>query len=89
VFENGLVRKILGHQRDGVRGECVRLYTDKLQDLYCSSNKSRVIKSRRMKREGNVARMGKTRGEYRGLVVKPEVKRQLGRPRHRWEDTIV
>jgi len=45
-----------------------------------------VIKSRRMRRAEHVARMGERRGLYRVLVGKPEGKRQLGRPRHRWED---
>ena len=46
----------------------------------------RVIKSRRMRWEGHVARMGESRGVYRVLVGKPEGKRPLGRPRSRWED---
>ena len=48
----------------------------------------RVIKSRRMRWAGHVARMGEGRGVYRVLVGKPEWKRPLGRPRHRWEDNI-
>ena len=48
----------------------------------------RVIKSRRMRWAGHVARMGEGRGVYRVLVGKPEGKRPLGRPRHRWEDNI-
>ena len=48
----------------------------------------RVIKSRRMRWAGNVARMGEGRGVYRILVGKPGVKRPLGRPRRRWEDNI-
>jgi len=48
----------------------------------------RVIKSRRMRWAGHVARMGKGRGVYRVLVGKPEGKRPLGRPRRRWEDNI-
>jgi len=47
-----------------------------------------VIKSRRMRWEGNVARIGKRRGVYRVLVGKPEGKRLLGRPRRRWENNI-
>jgi len=47
-----------------------------------------VIKSRRMKWMGHVAHMGERRGIYRVLVGKPEGKRPLGRPRHRWEDDI-
>ena len=48
----------------------------------------RVIKSRRMRWAGHVARMGEGRGVYRVLVGKPEGKRPLGRPRRRWEDNI-
>jgi hypothetical protein len=47
-----------------------------------------VIKSRRMSWEEHVARRGERRGAYRILVGKPEGKRQLGRPRLRWEDNI-
>jgi len=47
-----------------------------------------VIKSRRMRWAGHVARMGEERGVYRVLVGKPEVKRPLGRPRRRWVDNI-
>jgi len=48
----------------------------------------RVVKSRRMRWAGNVAHMGENRGVHRVLVGKPEGKRLLGRPRHRWEDNI-
>jgi hypothetical protein len=47
-----------------------------------------VIKSRRMRWAGHVARVGERRGVYRVLVGKPEGKRPLGRPRHKWEDNI-
>jgi hypothetical protein len=56
--------------------------------LYSSPNIVRVIKSRRMRWAGHVARMGRGRGVYKVLVGKPEVRRPLGRPRHRWEDNI-
>jgi hypothetical protein len=48
----------------------------------------RVIKSRRLRWAGHVARMGERRGAYRALVGKPEGRRPLGRPRRRWEDNI-
>jgi hypothetical protein len=48
----------------------------------------RVVKSRRMRWAGHVARMGEGRGVHRVLVGKPEGKRSLGRPRCRWEDNI-
>ena len=56
--------------------------------LYCSPNIVPVIKSRRMRWAGNVARMGEGRGLYRVLVGKPEGNRPLGRPRRRWEENI-
>ena len=67
-----------------VTGEWRRLHNEELNDLYCSPNIVWVIKSRRMRWAGHVARMGQERGAYRVLVGKPEVKRPLGRPRRRW-----
>ena len=54
--------------------------------MFSSPNIVRVIKSRRMRWAGHVARVGEGRGVYRVLMGKPEGKRVLGRPRHRWED---
>ena len=59
-----------------------------LNDLYCSPNILRVIKSRRMRWAGHVARMREGIIVYTVLVRKPEGKRPLGRPRRRWEDNI-
>jgi len=59
-----------------------------LIDLYSSPNIVRVIKSRRMRGAGHVARMGDRRNVYKVLVGKPEGKRPLGRPRRRQEDNI-
>ena len=59
-----------------------------LNDQYCSPNIVRVIKSRRMRSAGNVARMEEGRGVHKVLVGKPEGKRPLGRPRRRWQDNI-
>ena len=56
--------------------------------MYCSPNIVRLIKSRRMRCAGHVARMEEGRGVHKGLVGNPEGKRPLGRPRHRWEDNI-
>jgi len=64
------------------------LHNEELNDLYSSPNISRVIKSRRMRWVGHVARMSEERGVYRFLVGKPEGKRPLGRPRSRWVDNI-
>ena len=59
-----------------------------LSDLYSLHNIVRVVKSRRMRWAGHVARKGEGRGVHRVLVGKPEGKRPLGRPRRRWEDNI-
>jgi hypothetical protein len=55
---------------------------------HAEHNIVRVIKSRRMRWTGHVARMGEGRGVYRVLVRRPEGKRPLGRHRRRWEDNI-
>ena len=65
-----------------------RLDNEELNDLYSSPNIVRVITSRRMRGAGHVVCMGEERGVYRVLVGKPEGKRPLGRPRHRWVDNI-
>jgi hypothetical protein len=88
VFENMVLRRIFGTRRDEVTGEWRRLHNEELNDLYCSPNIVRVIKSGRMRWAGHVARMGEERGAYRVLVGKPEGKRSLGRPRRRWVDNI-
>jgi hypothetical protein len=64
-----------------------KLHNDELHSLYSSPNIVRVIKSRKMRWEGHVARMGEG-SVYRVLVWRPEGKRQLGRPRRRWEVTL-
>ena len=69
-------------------GEWRRLHDEELNDLYSLLNIVWVIKSRRMRWAGHVARMGEERGAYRVLVGKPEGKRPLGRPRRRWVDNI-
>ena len=68
VFENMMLRRIFGTRRDEVTGEWRRLHNEELNDLYSSPNIVRVIKSRRMRWTGHVARMGKDRGAYRFLV---------------------
>ena len=83
-----MLRRIFGPKRDEVTREWRKLHNEELNDLYCSPNVVRVIKSRRMRWAGNVARMGERRGIYRVLVGKPEGKRPLGRPRRRCEDNI-
>ena len=88
VFENMVLRRIFGPRRDEVTGEWRRLHNEELNDLYCSPNIVRVIKWRRMRWAGHVARMGEERGVYRDLLGKQEGKRPLGRPRRRWVDNI-
>jgi hypothetical protein len=61
---------------------------EELHGLYSSPNIVRVIKARRMRWAGHMARMGEAWGAYNILVGRPEGRRQLGRPRHRWEDNI-
>jgi hypothetical protein len=65
-----------------------KLHNEKLHSLYPSPNIVRMIKSRRMRWAGHVARMGEGRSVYRCLVGRPEEKRPLGRPRRRGEDNI-
>jgi hypothetical protein len=71
-----------------VTGEWRNLHNGELNGWYSLPNIVRVVKSRRMRWAGHVARMGEERGVHRVLVVEPEGKRSLGRPRRRWEDNI-
>jgi len=71
-----------------VTGEWRKLHNEELNDMYCSHNIVRVMKSRRMRWAGNVARMGERRAVSRGLVGKPMGNIPLRRPRLRWEDNI-
>jgi transcription termination factor 2 len=88
VFENRVLRRIFGPKRDEVTGEWRKLHNKELRDLYSSPSIIRIIKSRRMRWAGHVARMEEKRNAYRLLVGKPEGKRLLGRPRRRWVDNI-
>ena len=88
LFENMVLRRTFGPRTDEVTGEWRRLHNEELNDLYSSPNIVRVIKSRRMRCAGHVAPMGEERGVYSVLVGKPEGRRPLGRPRHRWVDSI-
>jgi hypothetical protein len=87
VFGNTVLRRIFGAKREE-DGSWRKLHNDELHSLYSSPNIVRVIRSRRMRWAGHVARMGEGRGVYRVLVGKPERERPLGRPRRRWEDNI-
>jgi hypothetical protein len=76
-----MLRKIFGPKRDEVIGGWKKLHNEELHDLYCLPSIIRIIKSRRMRWAGHVARMWENRSAYRILVGKPEGKRPLGRPR--------
>jgi len=88
MFEKRVLRRIFRPEREEVKGEWRKLHNEELNDLCSSPNIVRVIKSRRMRWAGHVARMGERRGIYRVLVGKPDGKRSLERPRHRWENNI-
>jgi hypothetical protein len=77
-----LLKKIVGAKLGGRRN----LRNEELHNLYCSPSIIRIIKSRRMRWAGHVARTGEKRNAYRFLVGKPKGNRSLGRPRRRWED---
>jgi hypothetical protein len=71
-----------------MNGEWRKLHNKELRDLYSSPSIIRIIKSRRTRLAGHIARMGEKRKTYRLLVGKPEGRRPLGRPRCRWVDNI-
>jgi hypothetical protein len=71
---------------DEVTGGWRKLHNEELRNLYPSQRIIRMVKSRRRRLAGHVARLGEKRNVYRILVGKPEGKRPLGRPRHRWVD---
>jgi hypothetical protein len=82
VFENRVLMRIFGPTGNEVKGEWRKLHNEELNGLYSSRITVRVIKSRRVRWAGHVARMGESRDVYRVLVGKS------GRPRRRWEDNI-
>jgi hypothetical protein len=82
VFENSVLRKIFGPKREE-DGSWRKLQNDELHNLYSSPNIVRMIKSRRMRWAGHVARMREGRGVYRALVGKSDGKRPVGRPGRR------
>jgi hypothetical protein len=73
------MRRIFGPKRDDVTGDWRKQHNEELHNLYSSPNIIRMIKSRRMRWAGPVARTGETRNAYRILVGKPEGKKPLGR----------
>jgi hypothetical protein len=88
VFENRVLRRIFRPKRDEVTGDWRKLHNEELHGLYSWPSIVRVIKARRMRWAGNVARIGEMRGAYNILIGRPEGRRPLGRPRRRWEDNI-
>jgi hypothetical protein len=86
VFENRALRRIFVPKRDEVTEKWRKLHNEELNGLYSLPNIVRVIKSRRVRWAGLVARKWGRGGVYRVLVGKPEGKRPLGRYRRRWED---
>jgi hypothetical protein len=88
VFENRVLRRIFGPKRGGETGGWRKLHNEELHNLYFLPSIIRILKSRRMRWAGHVARMEEKRNVYRLLVRKPEGKRSLGRPRRRWIGNI-
>jgi hypothetical protein len=80
VSENRVLRRIFGPKRDEVTEEWRKLQNEELNNLYCSPIIIRVIKLRRMRWAGHVARMGKRRGVYRVLVGNLRERGHLGDP---------
>jgi hypothetical protein len=83
-----VLRRIFGPKRDEVTGGWRKLHNEELRGLYCSPSIIRVIKARRLRWVGHVARMGEVRGAYNILVGRLEGRRPRGRPKRRWEDNI-
>jgi hypothetical protein len=88
VFENRALRAIFAPKKDEVTGGWRKLHNEELHNLYSSPSIIRMIKSRRLRWVGHVARMGEKRNAYRISVGKPEGKRSVGRPRRGWVDNI-
>ena len=87
MFENRVLRRIFGPKRDQLTGEWRRLHGEELNDLSSSPNIVQMIKLR-IRRMGHVTCMGERRGSQGIMVVRPEGRKSLGRPRHRWKDNI-
>jgi hypothetical protein len=89
VFEDRVLRRIFGPKRDDVTGGWGKLHNEELHNLYSSQSIIRMIKPRKMRWGGHVARMGERRNAYRIFMGKLEGRRPFGRPRRRWVDNIV
>jgi hypothetical protein len=88
VFENRVLRGIIGTKGDEVTEEWKRLHNKELNDLYSSPTTVQIMKSRRMRRAGHVARMEERKGIHCVLMGKSEGMSLLRRPSLRWEDNI-
>ena len=71
MFENRVLRRVFGPKRVEAKGEWRKLHKEELKDLYSLPNIVRVVKSRRMRWVGHVARMEEGRGVHRVLMGKP------------------
>jgi hypothetical protein len=83
MLQNRVLRRIFGPKGDELTGEWGKLHNEELHALYSSPSITRIMKARRMRWAGHVARMRKKRNAYRLLVGRPQGKRPLGRPRRK------
>jgi hypothetical protein len=88
VFENRVLSRIFGPKKDEVTGEWRKLHNEELRDLYSSRSIIRIIKSKRMRWTGHVARIGEMKNSFLLMAGKPWGNRFLGRPKHRGVDNI-
>jgi hypothetical protein len=88
VFENGVLREIFGPTLGDVKEGWTRPRNEELYYIYCSPNVIGLVKSRRIWWARRVIRVGDSRGALKDLIGRLEGRRQLGIPRHRWEDNI-
>jgi hypothetical protein len=86
--ENRVLRGIFGPKRDEMTRGWRKLHNEELHNLYFSPSIIRMIKSRRMRWAGYVARMGEKPNAYRILVRNPDGRRLVGRTRRRWVDNF-
>jgi hypothetical protein len=88
LFENRVLRRIFGPKRNEVIRDWRELHNEELHNLHSLPIIICMINSKRMRWARYVVRMGETGNAYRILVGKPEGKRPLGIPRHRWVSNI-